>query len=466
MSRKRTEFSLGWAGAILALLLIGCATNPKPQYGEVEKIVQDRTGHAASWEATGSTDADIKKAIAPLLNQPLTVSSAVQIALVNNRSLRGTLKEIGISQAELVQAGLLANPELGILPRWPTSGNGGNNTELDLMQDFLDAIALPLRKRVAAGRLEQMKARVAHEALDLVYQVQVAFYTLQGQIQACDRQRTIQNAMDAAMDLAQRQRQAGNISDLTIAGQEITFETTKLDLANMELQIQTNRERLNRLMGLWGPESAAWTIGGELPSPPDAEFSIEHLEKQAVERRMDLAAARDEVSVLEQTLALQRATRWTSLFQFGVDYERDVNGTKVVGPHLILGLPIFDRGQGRLAQTQARLAQSLARMTSLATNIRSEVREARERMIAARNTAVFYRDTLLPKHEHLVALSQTYYNGMQLGIFVLLRARQNEAEAQRDYISALRDYWIARARLATAMGGGILSESSGQGETK
>ena len=41
----------------------------------------------------------------------LTGDSAVQIALLNNRALRATLEEIGISRADLIQAGLLRNPE-------------------------------------------------------------------------------------------------------------------------------------------------------------------------------------------------------------------------------------------------------------------------------------------------------------------------------------------------------------------
>jgi hypothetical protein len=42
---------------------------------------------------------------------------------------------------------------------------------------------------------------------------------------------------------------------------------------------------------------------------------------------------------------------------------------------------------------------------------------------------------------------QLQYNAMQIGVFDLLRAKQEEVNAGREYVEALRDYWVARADL-------------------
>ena len=44
---------------------------------------------------------------------------------------------------------------------------------------------------------------------------------------------------------------------------------------------------------------------------------------------------------------------------------------------------------------------------------------------------------------------------MLLGVYQLIQAKQNEYEAYREYIEALRDYWIARSDLERAVGGRI-----------
>ena len=50
--------------------------------------------------------ASVKK----LLAAPLTADAAVQIALINNRGLQATYAELGIAEADVVQAGRLRNP--------------------------------------------------------------------------------------------------------------------------------------------------------------------------------------------------------------------------------------------------------------------------------------------------------------------------------------------------------------------
>jgi outer membrane protein, heavy metal efflux system len=50
---------------------------------------------------------------------------------------------------------------------------------------------------------------------------------------------------------------------------------------------------------------------------------------------------------------------------------------------------------------------------------------------------------------------------MLVGVFQLLTAKRDEIDAGRAYIEALRDYWIARTDLESAVGGELaLAEPS------
>ena len=53
---------------------------------------------------TGGDSSEVKSRVNAILGRPLSVNGAVQIALLNNRRLRATLEDVGISQAELVEA--------------------------------------------------------------------------------------------------------------------------------------------------------------------------------------------------------------------------------------------------------------------------------------------------------------------------------------------------------------------------
>lgn len=41
---------------------------------------------------------------------------------------------------------------------------------------------------------------------------------------------------------------------------------------------------------------------------------------------------------------------------------------------------------------------------------------------------------------------------MLLGVYQLIQAKQSELDAYRDFIEALRDYWLARSDLERAVG--------------
>ena len=101
-----------------------------------------------------------------LLHDTLTVDGAVQVALLNNRTLQALYAELGVAQADLVQAGLLRNPVFDGAVRFLLSG-GPAKVDLSAALDFLDIFYLPLRKRVAAARFEEAKPQVTGAVLDL-----------------------------------------------------------------------------------------------------------------------------------------------------------------------------------------------------------------------------------------------------------------------------------------------------------
>ncbi len=205
-------------------------------------------------------------------------------------------------------------------------------------------------------------------------------------------------------------------------------------------------------MGLWGAQTT-WTIPDRLPELPDEDLPGERLEAQAVSRRLDLDAARQEIITTSQTLGLDRALRFVPLLDVAGHYEHEIEGgVHTIGPSVGLTLPLFDQGQAVTARGLALLQQSRLRYAALAIRIRSDVRSAHARLTAARARAAYLRKAVLPLQARLLEQTQLQYNGMFTGVFQLLQARREQVEAGRDYIEAVRDYWTARVELEKALG--------------
>ena len=443
---KRTSISF-WIG-----LLAGAATAlAAPRDAGIEQVVNERSGKRLQWQRDAVSADEIAATIQKLLKQPLTADRAAQVALLGNRELQATIEEIGISQAELREAGLLKNPSLDGMVRFPDRPPSVANLEGGLAQEFLDLLMLPLRKRVAAAAFEATRLRVADEVLKLIADTKTGFYEMQAQAQIIAHERQVLEAAAAALEMRQRQHSAGNIPDLQLAREQVAYNRARLDLASADAEIRVKREKLNRLMGLWG-RNTEWRAA-DLPSMPLARPALGGLESIAIEQRLDLAARKAEVSSLVRSLGLTSTYRFIGALEFGVSSERDTDRQVVTGPTIRLELPIFNQGQARVAKAQAQLRQAERRLEALAVEIRSEVREKRDRLIAHEDAARFYLEEMLPSHRRVVELTQLEYNAMFIGVFDLLEAKQQELDAQRGYVEAARDYWIAHAELERALGG-------------
>ena len=421
---------------------------------DLQSTVQGRIGKRIEWRKDAAADAEISRTVHALLRGVLTADRAVQVALLNNRELQATFEEIGIANADLIEAGLLKNPSFDVSARFPDRPPSGTNLEFGIVQEFLDVFMIPLRKKVAAKQLARAKLRVGDAVLKLASELKTTFYTLQARQQLFSRLTELGATNAAALEFAQRQHEGGTTNDLELANQQASYSQARADAAQITAEMRSDREKLNRLMGVWGPDTQ-WKIPDQLPSLPGKNLPVDRLESLAIAQRLDLAAAKAELGVVVQGLGLTKTYRYVGAVEFGVDTERGTDGQRVTGPTLRLELPIFNQGQGRIAKLQAQLRQAERRLEALAIDIRSEVREARDRVLAKKDLASYYRDELIPERTQVLSLTLEHYNAMLKGAYDILLAKQNELAAERSYIDALRDYWIARADLERAVGGSL-----------
>src|SRR6266496_5784223 len=116
-----------------AATFAGCAhVDPNPAFADLANTVHLRTGKRVQWNRSSAGDAQAQAAVTSLLSRPLTADSAVQVALLNNHNLQATYEELGIAQADLVEAGLLRNPIFTFERRFP-----GQALEADLLKEFI-----------------------------------------------------------------------------------------------------------------------------------------------------------------------------------------------------------------------------------------------------------------------------------------------------------------------------------------
>lgn len=453
---RRTNLSI----VVLASLsvLVGCSTlSPEGPFSEVGETVQLRIGKQISWDAGQYEDPVVHAALERLLARPLTAERAVQIALLNNRELQAVYANLGIAQANLVQAELWKNPVLNGSVTFPLAG-GVPDYSFDLALRFIDILYIPLRRSVAESQLEETKLQVTAEVMRVAGQTYAAFIDYLTERQRVAVLTEAVRAAAAIVESGRALRQAGNITDYDLEAEIAQQVQGTTELARAQINVAQARERVNQLLGLAGQQTQ-WRSADRLPAIAAKDPPIADTERRAIEASIDLAAVRQQIITTGRKYRVVDVTSLVPQLDLGGEFARTA-GEKEAGPNFTVELAVFDWGQARREQARMEFLKTRDEFTALAVNIRSLARLQRAKLLSARQTAVFYTTTVVPQAQRLLESAVRQHNAMQLGVFQLLQARDRQIRASLEYVTALSTYWKERARLAQILAGKVPDEGS------
>lgn len=439
--------------APLALaVLAGCSTtSPDALRLDVDRLAQGRIGEVAATPAGQGRQEAVQ---ALLAKGPLDAPTAVRVALMNSQSLQASLTALEISEAERVQAGILPNPLLSV-----GRLREGQRVEIERLLSFnvLNLVTLPWRSRYAGQNTELAKLQAAQAVIRHAADTRKAWIDAVAARQTAHYLGDAKEAAEAGAELARRMAKVGNFSRLQQAREQATLAQIATQLAHARQAEVSSREKLTRLMGLWG-EQAQFTLPERLPDLPKELPERRDIEAQALRERLDVRAAKDEARYVADSLGFTRITGVIDTLELG--WQRNTTFDNAAGdrdtargPEIEVTLPLFDWGQGRGARAEATYRQAVAKVGAVAVQARSEARESWHGWRTSHDVARHYRDEVVPLARFINDETLLRYNGMLSSVWDLLAETRNHVAAVNGAIAAQRDFWIADTDLATALTG-------------
>lgn len=432
------------AAPLASLLLAGCAGLPT-DLGRAD-VAQQARGRGLAL----ATDASTRELTQQWLAAPLTLDRAIQIALINNPELRARYAHLGLAAADVYDAGRLSNP---LLSATQLSAGGEAHTQLTLgiAINFTDLLFMHARSKAAGAQFEAEKSAVAAAVLDLAAEVETAYRRCTASAQIAALRTTLAQTAQASADLAQRYFDAGNLKRGSLALEQASSAQAALQAESSALDRELARGDLQRLLGLSAAQTQ-WQLAEPLAALPAQDASLDQLLQLAADSRLDVVAARRHIDAVTARYGLARQERVLGKIEVGAERERDYDGSLHAGPKASVELPLFNWGSGRMARAQAELDIAESELSARELDLRRDVGAAYASLSSSRARAERFRDELIPARETVFAQMQLEHNYMLIGVFELLSARQQSFEAYTGYLEALRDYWVAHAQLARAVG--------------
>ena len=453
------------AGTVIAALaLAGCKMLPPDGgMGAVQAFGGDAIGRNVMAIRSDEEAVAARTIVDKLLARPLSADDTVQIALLNNRELQAAYNQLGISEAQMVQASLPPNPTFTIER---IAGAGSVEIEARAIGSILALLTLPARAQIASDRFRQAQLQAAEATLRVATETRRAYYRAIAARVLAGFLVQSQSAARAAAELSKSLGERGTMNKLDQARNQVFFAELTGQLAQARQNAVIERERLIRAMGLWG-DDLDFKLPASLPIMPSRPAARPDIEREAVARRLDLQMMRIEVQMQARSANLTNATRMVSVLDLAGIGKRVKTGgdrERERGFELELQIPIFDLGASKVRQAEETYMQAVNRLAAKAINIRSEAREAYGGYRAAYDIARHYRREVLPLRKIISDETLLRYNAMQIDVFTLLVEARQRIASTTAAIEAERAFWLAATNLgASVLGGGA---ASGEGEAR
>ncbi len=468
------------------LIGAGCArVDPRADYRQARAQVERSTGAGRLFDPQRrAEDAGL---VAQLLQDGLTADEAVQVALLNNAEVQAALYEIGVARADLVQAGLLSNPVLGVAFRLP-AGGGLANIDLDLAQNIAELWQMPVRKRIARRDLQRTILQVAQQAVETATEARRRYYAARAAARRFEIARNNVRLAEEVLELTRFRRQAGAGSELDVNLARGVVLEARRGLTEARLEADSARRALADVLGLAVP-AAELELSEPLPAPPRHRIDPQAAISLALARRLDLRAAREAALAAEQALVLEYRRVFPTL-EIGVAMERDARqrqgGRKlladtarasiaagrlsppdiqprserqrerrrdvITGPLISLELPVFDQNIAQIARARLLYEQRQRVYEGLIRRLHQQVRDALDRAVTAWDVARFYDEQILPQAGRSLEMARDAYRAGKVSILAVLEAQRTWLAVRQAYIDALERAATSIPELELAVG--------------
>ncbi|MFO0803103.1 MAG: TolC family protein [Gemmataceae bacterium] len=422
---------------IILLTLAGCQTAPPaPGRPDVSTRIAERFQQTVS---SKTAPGEFTLPPGASLDDGVTEDEAIAIALWNNAAFHELLADLGLARGDLIQAGLLPNPEFVYF--FPMT-----DKPFKYLFDFpIEAIWLrPIRVKSAEHEADRTAERLTQAGLDLIRDVRQAYADV---LLAKERLRVAGESVKIRgliSQLAEKRLKAGDISPQEAATARIDSLQAEQDALRASYDVPVMEERLRNLMG-FGSNRPSLNLD---PSPPPAcqTFDLEALMNEALQSRPDALAA---IQAVEAARARVRFAKLGWVRLLGLGDATSGTGSHVFGPALRFTVPLFNRNQGGVTRAEAELERAERNRQTVANQIILDVQRSHLQYRQACTELEWLRSKVRPEVEAAIRRLQAAYLEGNVTIFIVLETTRQLLDnylREAQLVADLRRFWAELER--------------------
>lgn len=360
----------------------------------------------------------------------ISPDEAAILAVLANPTLRAIRDRKKVSMAQLIQAGILPNPQLNI----PTVGNtlGTINTfGLGLSWDFTSLISRNARMDAALYHVDTVDIDVAWQEWQVAQAAKLHVYRLLWIGQQVKLAREAVKGLLENLEIVKKAVKFGVLTAVDIAAAETTLQQIRILQLKLIQEQKRGQIALNQALGLPAGRAVLVQQNIALPSWPELP-SASQITEGLEERRLDLLALKKGYESQEASVRTSILSQFPKInigFTQGGNLSSPIN----TGFGVTLDIPFFDRNQGQIALEQATRNQLFDEYMARLFEARTEISLILVNMNSVKQQIIATEKFI----EELKGLVQFYHTALQVGnadILIYYNTKTNLITKQIEYV--------------------------------
>ena len=384
------------------------------------------------------------------LRERLTLRQAIEEAFARSPVLQSRRTEVEQAEGRLTTAKIYPfNPAIAVEAARREDGEATTDREVRLFQEI--QVGGQRRRRVdaATAELDASRTALVREKRLLEARVRAAFVEALRARELREVEAANAELARSLAEVARKRFESGAVAQMEVNLARVQVGRAERDrtLANGAYEVALSA--LAEVVGL--DPSRPPEVDGELALSPRRPSPLDELLATAAENRADLQSFRNATEAARARIELARREAVPNL-ELEAFYGREDGTDRLLGGGIMMRIPIFNRNQGRIAETRAAHRQAMAETAATEIRIRQEVAASLARYRASAEASANLERQVLGTFDENLRLLQRSFEAGKTGWTDVLVFRREFVDIQRDYIETVTDALLAGIELDLASG--------------
>ena len=395
----------------------------------------------------------------------LTLDQAIDVLIKNNLDLRSKSYEIPQARADILNAGLRANPvfygdgQLVPYGRYNRDRPGGQ-TQYDVNVSYPFDLSRKRQARTlyATRALRVIEAQYQDAVRNSIDSLYVAFVNVLSARQTLRYSQASVRGLTRLFDVTNELyvRDQGTKADVDRVKTQLG--AAEVGLIDAEENLRKSNRDLGTLLNIPADRTESIRVRGSIQVPTPELPPPDELIRMSLALRPDVVSFRLGVRTAEANVRLQLANRFTDVYVLYQPYTfQDNSPFGLKSPTswalgVTVPLPVYNRNQGGIARAKLNVTQSLIEMEQIERQTTNDVQQAlNEYKVTARMVAQI-RNDLQPAAMRVRDTTYRLYRGGEINLVAYLIAQREYQDNLKQFLDTLVRHRRSMLALNTAVG--------------